>query len=317
MSRMLSNKIGVKGYISLLVATSSCWFIVIGVLRQSCFSGNLLNYVSVGMDILSDDGSQLVERLISWEEMYERPRYQKDVNPEQVTISRIISDYEMSDEGKCGLSTCHAPHKKGYLVLCKWINGNAIVIETNIGHICGSKIFGHTFEEHRKNYRRDLNTIRYRDLITDQICNIEKNRDLISTLRKSEGGDKAYASIRNLIQKRIFNSQLVTKLERRASSGNSEVIESVEASKEDIDREETRLGKKLDEKERERLTVQHSLGFISGVRAILDYSKIKEELVVELPQLLNDLEEVKPEELSYTELEKWSKTAEWLGHKVC
>lgn len=268
------------------------------------------------MDILSDDGTKLVERLKNWEEMYSRPRYQRDVDPKLVNISRIISDYDMPNEDKCGLLSCHSPHKKGYLVICKWKEGSLQPVETNIGHICGKNIFGHTFDEHRKNYNRDINTIRYRELIIDHICNIEKNRSLIVSIRKAEGGDKAYASIRNLIQNRVLSPQLLTKLELRAASGNNEVIESVQATKEEIDREEVRLGRKLEKEEGERLTVQHSLGYIAGVRAVSDYRKIKEELVIQIPQLLKDLEEVKPEELTYTQLGTWSKRLNGLESRI-
>ena len=177
------------------------------------------------MDILSDDGTQLIERLKSWEEMYDRVRYKKDIDPKEVKILRIISDYDMPEEGKCGLKTCHADHKLGYLVICKMLTGKGVHFETNIGHICGKNIFGHSFEEHRSAYKKDLNTLRYRDLIIDQICNIEKHRDVIKTLLKN-GGTVAYASVRNLFENNELNPTIVKKLKRRADKTDGLVIAS-------------------------------------------------------------------------------------------
>ncbi|MBJ2130606.1 hypothetical protein JC525_16885 [Alteromonas sp. IB21] len=259
------------------------------------------------MDILSDDGAQIGDRLKSWQEMYDRPRFEQEVNPEDVEITRIISNYDMGEKGRCGLSTCKTPHNKGYLVLCKRKQGSILPIETNIGHVCGKNIFGHSFEEHEKAYKRDINTLRFRELITDHICKLTEYEEKLHHLKKEYGGVEAYASIRNFVDNHVLKASELTKLRRRAMTGQSEIVYVQKASEYEIEMEEVRLGRKLDDRERDRLTTSTTLGYIAGVKAVNDYTKIKRELVDEMPMLFKDLEPVEPELLTYPQLEVWSK----------
>lgn len=264
------------------------------------------------MDILSDDGAQLSERLTNWEQMYSRPRFVKDVDPKLFDIVRILSHYDMAEKGNCGLKTCHTPHFRGFLVLCKLKDGNLQQIETNVGHDCGKRIFGVTWEEQRGTYNRDVNLIRFKERIVDQICNVDSNKEKVLNLRRSGGGNIAYASVRNLVDSGELSRTLVTKLVRRANSGDNEIVVLLRATQEEIDTEEVRLGRKLDDEEQEALSIRESAGFIAGLRAIIDYKKIKEELTIELPQLLEELDQIKPEELEYDELKNWSKRLDGL-----
>ncbi|WP_394224438.1 hypothetical protein [Alteromonas gracilis] len=259
------------------------------------------------MDILSDDGTQLAERISNWEDIFSRPRYQKDVDHDAVQLVRILGHYTMEEVGSCGLSNCHQPHKKGFLVLCKPQNGLANHFETNIGNQCGKNIFGVTFDEQTKNYNIERNTILYRDSLVDAICKVDDFRQRVHVLLKDEGGEAAYARVRNAIKIRGIDRSLVSKLERRAKNGDVEVFLRIAATKRDIDLEESRMGRKLSAEELEDLTQHESLGRISGVRAVTNYEKIKSELKVELPQLLDELDELKPEELLYNDLKSWSK----------
>jgi hypothetical protein len=267
------------------------------------------------MDILSDDGTQLVENLKNWEEMFNRPRYEKNVDPHDVNMVRILSSYEMSEKNTCGLSICKQPHNKGFLVLCKRKSGSALPLETNIGSVCGANIFGVTFKEQQNSYNRDLNTIRYRTLIEDSICKVGFYRERIHKMRKIDGGDRAYALVRNLVDAHGIQFSLKTKLERRAKLGNNSVSAFHKASKRDIELEESMKGRKLTEAERADLTQEIPLGSIAGVRAIIDYKLVKSELVNELPKLLSDLEALKPEELHFTELTMWSKRLDGLDER--
>lgn len=267
------------------------------------------------MDILSDDGTQIGERLKSWQEMYERPRFEQEVNPENVEITRIISKYDMGEKGRCGLSTCKTPHKKGYLVLCKRKQGSSLPIETNIGHLCGSNIFGHSFEEHEKAYRKDINTLRFRELIVDHLCNLTEYKERLQYLRKGYEGRVAYAKVRNFINGHELKAPELTKLKRRAATGQSEIVHIQHATEAEVEMEEVRLGRELDKRERDSLTTSTTLGYIAGVKAVSDYTKIKSELEEELPTLFEDLEPIEPELLVYQQLEEWSKRLNGLENR--
>ena len=45
-----------------------------------------------------------------------------DVDPKAVKLETIIGNYTQSDFVRCGLSTCHTKHGKGYLVKRERVN---------------------------------------------------------------------------------------------------------------------------------------------------------------------------------------------------
>lgn len=89
-------------------------------------------------------------RIESWDDVLSRPGFATDIDPRTVTLKSIIGSYSMATFQPCGLSSCHTPHGRGYLVACS--DGR----ETNIGKDCGKKYFSVDFERMAKIYDRDL-----------------------------------------------------------------------------------------------------------------------------------------------------------------
>ncbi|EMC7950719.1 hypothetical protein VXG46_001306 [Acinetobacter baumannii] len=90
--------------------------------------------------------------ITNFEEITSRPNF-----VEKVTIARgedvqnIISDlvgfYVLRDFVSCGISSCGRKHQKGYIAALH--DGNEIII----GHKCGKKHFGVTFDEKAKQFK--------------------------------------------------------------------------------------------------------------------------------------------------------------------
>ena len=59
------------------------------------------------------------------------PNYTDDVNPAKDRLSRVIQPYELREEMRCSLVTCHQSHKEGLIVELE--DGRL----SNIGHVCG------------------------------------------------------------------------------------------------------------------------------------------------------------------------------------
>lgn len=72
-------------------------------------------------------------RIETWEDVLTRPGFKTDVDPRAVSLKSIIGSYAFATFLPCGLSSCHTPHGRGYLVLTS--DGH----ETNIGKDCGKK----------------------------------------------------------------------------------------------------------------------------------------------------------------------------------
>ena len=89
--------------------------------------------------IVLNTGKELV-RLESWADIEGRPGYSDNLDPSQHKLSAILGQYAFSAQIRCGLSNCHTPHHRGYLVVTQ--SGR----ETNIGKDCGKTYFGVDFE---------------------------------------------------------------------------------------------------------------------------------------------------------------------------
>ncbi|EPM2835478.1 hypothetical protein ACTLLX_002597 [Citrobacter freundii] len=85
------------------------------------------------------EGEEFAE-VDSWQTICERPNYLENLIAQDRRLEKIIGYYELSNKVKCGLSNCHTPHFKGYVV--ETDNGS----ETNIGHACGKRYFDVQFE---------------------------------------------------------------------------------------------------------------------------------------------------------------------------
>ena len=68
-----------------------------------------------------------------WTDIVERPGFSSNLNPNEHTLKAILGRYVFHERIPCGLSDCHTPHGKGYVV--STVSGR----ETNIGQDCGRK----------------------------------------------------------------------------------------------------------------------------------------------------------------------------------
>lgn len=105
-----------------------------------------------------DDFSLLVT-LKSPEDLLLRPLYHSQLNPEHSKLAEVLAPYHFDKPYPCGLSSCRTPHQSGYLVVTEDEK------ETNIGGICGRRIFGEDFsikanlQEKRFRLKHQLDTL--------------------------------------------------------------------------------------------------------------------------------------------------------------
>ena len=123
-------------------------------------------------------------RLQSWADVEARPGFTPNIDPRTVKLDRIIGSYALTPFQPCGLSTCHTPHGKGYLVTTT--DGH----ETNIGKDCGKKYFDVEFKRLAKAYDREERSSRRRETLTALQHQIPTIEDRIAGLMDGPTGAK-------------------------------------------------------------------------------------------------------------------------------
>lgn len=98
-------------------------------------------------------------RIESWDDILSQPGFAKDIDPGTIKLQSIIGNYAFDAHVPCGLSTCHQPHGKGYLVAAQ--DGRT----TNIGKDCGKKYFSVDFIQMRKAFDRDYRAMQRREYL--------------------------------------------------------------------------------------------------------------------------------------------------------
>lgn len=121
-------------------------------------------------------------RIETWEDVLTRPGFKTDVDPRMVSLKSIIGSYAFATFLPCGLSSCHTPHGRGYLVLTS--DGH----ETNIGKDCGKKYFSVDFERMVKVYDKDLRAQEQRETLVAFQHQIPVIKARIQTLKDGAAG---------------------------------------------------------------------------------------------------------------------------------
>lgn len=110
-----------------------------------------------------DDFSLLVD-LRTPEDLLLRPLYHPEINPKDSKLAEVLAPYHFAEPYPCGLSSCRTPHQSGFLVVTEDKK------ETNIGSVCGLRIFGEAFsikanlQAQRSRLKHQLDTLqRVRD----------------------------------------------------------------------------------------------------------------------------------------------------------
>lgn len=115
----------------------------------------------------------------TWEDLIQRPNF-GELDPATAEFDKAIGRYHLAYKVRCGLTSCHEPHFKGYLVTTK--DGR----ETNIGHDCGRTYFGLDFEQAARQLDRDYRRQEQRDAIYAFQAQLAAARERVEYLRNGD-----------------------------------------------------------------------------------------------------------------------------------
>ena len=173
----------------------------------------------------------------SWADITSRPGFAANLNPKEHTLKAIIGRYVFKEKIGCGLSDCHSPHNKGYIVVTA---GGA---ETNIGKDCGKKYFGVEFETLSRQLERDLEAFENRETLSRFSFQLDEYEARIQSLRHQERGAAwVYRNITQLtapgkacpdaivrrVSEMIRARQNQVTIERRATDSEIDAIEAAQ-----------------------------------------------------------------------------------------
>ena len=121
-------------------------------------------------------------RVEKWTDITERPGFSGDLDPSESKLDAIIGRYAFKDYVRCGLSNCHTPHGRGYIVVTK--DGH----ETNIGKDCGKNYFGVDFETLSNKFDRDITEKENREKLWSFFFRTEEVAAQVAVIRTEQRG---------------------------------------------------------------------------------------------------------------------------------
>lgn len=247
-------------------------------------------------------------RIESWEDVVGRPGFVIDLDPSTIELKAIIGSYMFKDHVKCGLSSCHQPHGRGYLVTTK--DGR----ETNIGKDCGKKHFSVDFEQLRNAYDRDFRNKERREQLETLLGRTPAYLEMISDLRSGPmDADSLYKDIQALTTRgRGVPDVIVERLLQMARARNGRISIQREATTQEIENLEAIHGKKIERPHYFDVEVGH----LSGIAALYPEHNLKNILIFDVLENLNRLQSLEVSVLSDSELLKFSKWATDLDAKL-
>lgn len=121
------------------------------------------------------EGEEFAE-VDSWQTICERPNYLENLIAQDRRLEKIIGYYELPNKVKCGLSNCHTPHFRGYVV--ETDNGS----ETNIGNACGKRYFDVQFETMSSEFLNSLELAKAKIFIKENKGNVFEYWQVVNSL---------------------------------------------------------------------------------------------------------------------------------------
>lgn len=255
--------------------------------------------------MITINGEKELVRVEDWADIESRPDYDCDLDPAAHELEAIIGNYVFSDKIRCGLSNCHTPHGRGYLVATK--DGRL----TNIGKDCGRIYFGVDFETMSRQFDRDMAAKENRERLWSFSFRIDNVLGEIQQIRRGEdgakGADWVHKRSRALVQLNQGVPELIVRRVLEMLRIGSDAVDTQrEATKEELERADALAGRRLPRPH----YVEEIVGRVSGLDALRPQNDLREILIVDLETRIKEFSALNIDALTHVELSRWAK---WAG----
>tara|TARA_R110001599_G_C12182914_1_gene654219 strand:+ start:399 stop:1304 length:906 start_codon:yes stop_codon:yes gene_type:complete len=253
----------------------------------------------------SDRGFVKVE---SWKDIEELAGFTINLDPKKHELKEIIGRYIFKDYIKCGLSNCHTPHGKGYIVSTK--SGPV----TNIGHNCGKNHFDIEFDQLSKSFERDIALHNYRENIGSFLITSSFYKEEVDNIREGElGADNLFKKSQLLTRKTSgCPDYVVTHILKMVRSRNPNLIRVREASESETEELEAIQNKKLPRP----YHIEENIGELKGLPFLYDENNLRKLIVVDLNEGLKFLSDLDIDNGDFKELKYWSSWCSDVERKI-
>jgi hypothetical protein len=237
-----------------------------------------------------------------WEDVTELPGFVANLNRSQHKLKDIVGRYVFPHTIKCGLSDCHSPHKKGYVVSTE--SGEL----TNIGWICGSEYFGEDFETRSLQFERDVEDQRNRETLAGFSFRADLLQAAVDALRNADfGADWVYKRTRPLLAaNRRCPEPIVRRIAAMIKADQNQLTTERLATEQETEAAEAAAGRTIPKP----YIISEVVAQIKGMAALNTQNDLRQMLVMEIHEELKAFREVDIDSLNHGELSRW---ANWIG----
>ncbi len=233
-------------------------------------------------------------RVDSWEEIQDLAGFVEDLDPSNHKLKEILGRYTFTEKIRCGLSTCHSPHNKGYIV--STVDGHA----TNIGQICGANYFGVEFNTLSKRFDRFVTESENRGTLRE--FDLDSIQEQISELKAQKKGANWVNTKLSPFKQNKFPT-ISKALFGMIKTRNNQLIIPVQATEQEVQAIEVAQNVTIERPH----YIERPIAEIAGLEALYEENDIRELVVIQLESNLNLLRDLDINQLSYQDLEKWAK----------
>ena len=227
--------------------------------------------------------------------------YTDSLDPKKEKLKQVINKYELPNKGRCGLSNCRTPHNIGCIVETE--SGRL----TNLGNDCGKKYFGENFTSLSNKLSKEIDYSNKIENIKLAKLNIAEN---YRKLNEIEADWKKIESVYRAIKSEGLDG-LYDKLEQMKHSKSSIIAIQRRATKPEIELEEVRTGKDV----QNPFYISDNLGDLKGLNYLTDRNKIK-AIILNNKITLDRLNDFDEDKTTLKELSKMIKENEKLNDSV-
>lgn len=237
----------------------------------------------------------------SWDDIISRPRFKSDVDPNNKQLKTIIGRYLFKDKIRCGLSDCHTPHNKGYIVITT--DG----IETNIGKDCGKKYFSVNFETEHKRFDRLVTEQENRSSLASFSFTIENIQERLEHLQNTKKGKWVHKFVTKLSTRNPeCPDEVVSMLSNMIRTRDNVLKWQRLATKEEIETIEAAEGKST----RKATYKEEPIAEIAGIAALYNENNLRQLLILDVGSKLDDFQKQNIDQMSFSDLQHWTR---WAG----
>lgn len=240
------------------------------------------------------------DRVNDWTEIQARESYHPRLELKDQQLSDVFGYYEdLPEEIPCGKSSCRTGHKKGFLVLTE--DG----LETNLGHVCGTKVFGIAFENLAIDLEKKANFHRYLTALKEAKKNIFTHYQSKAKLEASKPSLEWVAhKVLDMRDPKIIGRAAYQALKKMAGSGDGRVIVSRRKSKEEEDLQDVMSQKTVSDDESGKSSQSSKpkfkdevIGIIRNPESLLNDYNIALIFERDIRLVLEELQSCNPDEL--------------------